>query len=531
MLTIFTDIWSIAVTLGNQITVSKTVNIFGDQAGKLILYCKYFKYLFSASGGAGSGRFLLWSALLFFMVLGISACAPFAPAARSPQELASVPASYSIKQAVSEPQKRWWETFNDNELNGFIEEALAGNQNLASYWARLSKAQALAVKAGADFSPSVSGEADASYSRSHNTDNSTVRTVENENYSIGLVAGYEIDLWGRIRAEVQSEELTAAASRQDLNSAAVTIAAEVAERWARIIAQRQQKNLLLKQLEANKTYLDLVELRFRKSLASALDVMQQRQLVERVKAQMPLIEMEERLLLDELSVLMGRQPYDAPRFERHSLPDLDSPPDAGIPAGLLEFRPDIRAAYHRLAAADQNLAAARADRLPALRLTGSAAYSSDELDELFDNWLANFAAGLTAPLIDGGRRKAEVIYTESAVQEQLAAYRQTVLTAVREVESSLVREEKISENIQGIENQLAAARTALDEAGFRYTNGLIDYLPVLTQLLSVQNLELDLIARRTDLIIARIDLYRAIGGTWTEELEAPDMEKMSKTGN
>ena len=490
-----------------------------------------FKYLFWANRVAGSSRWQLLLALLFFLIQAASACAPFAPAARSPLEVAPVPTAYSIKEAVSEPQKRWWETFGDDELNGFIEEALSGNQNLASYWARLSKAQALAAKAGADFIPSVSGEADASYSRNNRTENSAALKTENENYSLGLVASYEIDLWGRIRAEAQSAELAAAASRQDFNGAAVTIAAEVAERWARIIAQRQQKNLLLKQLDANKTYLDLVELRFRKSLASALDVMQQKQLVERVKAQIPLIEMEEQLLLNELSVLMGRQPYDAPSFARYALPELDSPPAAGIPAQLLEFRPDILAAYHRLAAADQDLAAARADRLPALRLTGSAGYSSDELDRLFDNWFANFAAGLTAPLIDGGRRRAEVLYSESAVQEQLAVYRQTVLNAVREVESSLVREEKIRENIQGIENQLEAARTALEEAGFRYRNGLIDYLPVLTQLLSVQNLELDLIARRTDLLIARMDLYRSIGGTWTEELVPPDMEKLSKTGN
>ncbi len=465
------------------------------------------------------------------MVFGISSCAPFAPVARAPQELAPVPSSYSIGEAVSDPHKRWWESFGDEELNTFIEEALSGNQNLASYWARLSKVQALAAKAGAGFIPTVNGEAAAAYSRSRNTDNSTARTVENENYSFGLVASYEIDLWGRIRAETQAAEISAFASRQDLNGAAITIAAEVAERWARIISQRQQKDLLLKQLAANKTYLELVELRFRKSLASALDVMQQKQLVERVKSQMPLIEMEERLLLNELSVLLGRQPYDAPSFERHLLPEPDSPPAAGIPSQLLEFRPDVLAAYHRLAAADQDLAAAQADRLPALRLTGSAAYSSDKLDRLFDNWLANLAAGLTAPLIDGGQRLAEVLYSESAVQEQLAVYRQTVLTAVREVESSLIREEKIRENIQGIENQLEAARTALEEAGFRYRNGLIDYLPVLTQLLSVQNLELDFIARRTDLLIARIDLYRSIGGTWTEELVQPGMEKLSETGN
>jgi NodT family efflux transporter outer membrane factor (OMF) lipoprotein len=444
--------------------------------------------------------------------------------------VAPVPVSYSLKDTISEPQQRWWETFGDNDLNGFVEEALSGNQNLVSYWARLGKANALAAKAGADLIPSVSGEAGASYFRSHRDEGSPDKTIDTENYNLGLVASYEVDIWGRIRAATQAANLSVLASRQDLNGAAITIAAEVAERWARIISQRQQKSLLQRQLAVNETYLDLVELRFRKSLASALDVMQQKQLVERIKAQMPLIEMEERLLLDELAVLLGRQPYDGPPFERQTLPELIAPPAAGIPAQLLEFRPDILAAYYRLSAADQDLAAAQADRLPALRLTGGAAYDSDELAGIFDNWLLNLAAGMTAPLIDGGRRRAEVFYAESGVQEQLAAYRQTVLTAVREVESALIREQKIRENITGIENQLEAAQTALSEAGFRYTNGLIDYLPVLTQLLSVQNLEFDLITRRTELLIARMDLYRAIGGTWTDELAPADQDKISKTG-
>lgn len=487
----------------------------------------------SESGGkAPAVRRTFWGPLLLvFLAQALYSCAPFAPAARAPQELvAPLPLSYSLQDTISEPQQRWWETFGDNELNRFIEEALSGNQDLAVYWARLGKANALAVKAGADFIPSASGEANGSYARSRSGEASSGATTETENYSLGLVASYEVDIWGRIRAATQSANLSAAASRQDLNGAAITIAAEVAERWARIISQRQQKILLQRQLAVNETYLDLVGLRFQKSLASALDVMQQRQLVERVKAQMPLIEMEERLLLNELAVLLGRQPYNVSPLEGHTLPELDAPPAAGIPAQLLELRPDILSAYYRLAAADQNLAAARADRLPALRLTGGASYGSDELDGLFDNWLLNLAAGITAPLIDGGRRRAEVSYTESGVREQLAAYRQTVLNAVREVESALIREEKIRENIKGIENQLEAAQTALSEANFRYTNGLIDYLPVLTQLLSVQNLEFDLVARRTELLIARMDLYRAIGGTWANELVLPGEDKISNTG-
>jgi len=467
---------------------------------------------------------------IVLLVPAVYACAPFAPASRIPQDVAPVPESYSIKSTISQTQQRWWETFDDDDLNGFVEEALAGNQNLTAYWARLAKAEALAVKAGANLVPTVTGEADAAHSRSSGAGDASGGSTESEKYSLGLMASYEVDLWGRIRAETQAAKLSALASRQDLNGAAITIAAEVAERWARIIAQRQEKVLLQHQLAVNETYLELVELRFRKSLASALEVLQQKELVERVKARVPLIEMEERLLLNEMAVLLGRYPYDGPSFTRQTLPELDSLPAGGLPVQLLEFRPDILAAFHRLAAADQDLAAAQADRLPALRLTGSGAYSGDDLSRIFDNWLVNLAAGITAPLLDGGRRRAEVSYAESGVLELLAVYRQTALNAVREVENALVREKKIRENITGIENQLKAAQTALEEAGFRYTNGLIDYLPVLTQLLSVQNLEFDLIGRRTDLLVARMNLYRTIGATWTDELAPPNKDKISKTG-
>ena len=466
---------------------------------------------------------------LLFMVLaflGSYACSPFAPADRAPQEVAPVADSYSTRSALSDPQQRWWETFGDDELNGFIDEALSGNQNLAAYWARFGKAEALARKAGAGRVPALTGEAEGAYKRSGGDGGS----AESGSYSLGLMASYEVDLWGRVRAEARSAELSAMATRQDVKGAAVTIAAEVADRWVQIIARRQQKALLESQLAVNETYLDLVELRFRKSLASALDVMQQRELVERVKARVPLIEMEERLRLNELAVLLGRQPYDGPALTRQTLPDPGSPPAAGIPAELLESRPDILAAYHRLAAADQDLAAARADRLPALRLTGSGAYNGDRLESIFDNWLTNLAAGIAAPLLDGGRRRAAVSAAGSGVLELLADYRQTVLDAVREAEAALVREAKIRENITGIENQLQAARTALEEAGFRYANGLIDYLPVLTQLLSVQNLEFDLIGRKAELLIARMNLYRAIGASWADNLAPPEQHEISKTG-
>lgn len=476
-----------------------------------------YRYLPSGINQAAMSRVFRWFLLIAFLAQALTSCTPFAPAARLGQEETPLPDSFSIKDSIQDPKQRWWETVGDEELNSFVDEALTDNQTLLSYWARLEKAQAQARKEGADLKPSLAGAAGASYTRIE-TDNSS---VENENYSIGLVAGYEVDLWGRIRATNESALLSAEASREDLNTVAMTVAAEVTERWVAILSQRLQRQLLGQQLSNNETYLELVELRFRKSLASALDVFQQRQLVERNKAQLPLIEMQKRMLENQLAVLLGRMPNQSPVITRQELPVLDAVPDAGIPVELLQNRPDIVAAFKRLEAVDQDLAAARADRLPALRLTGSVAYDSDKLEKVFDNWIANLGASLTAPIFDGGRRKAEVDINEAAVQQQLAEYRQLVLSAVREVEDALISETKIREHVVATENQLQAGKNALKEAGSRYLKGLNDYLPVLTQLLSVQSLENDLIRRHEDLLVARISLYRAIGGSWTDELSPP----------
>ncbi len=455
-----------------------------------------------------------------FAASSLLSCSPFTAPDRSITHKIT-PDTFSLGAAASTPEQKWWRIFSSPELNSLVDEALAENLSLRAYWARLDKARFLAVKAGSTLYPSVSGDASAAYSRNHFEGGSIAGSSESKVFSLGLAASYELDLWGRVQAVAESADLAVRATREDLNSAAMTVTAEVARRWIGNIARKQEAQLLQQQLETNQTYLELVELRFRKSLASALDVMQQKQLVERVKAQIPLVEMQEELLRNELAVLTGKMPHEFSGTAGQTLPDLSSVPAGGVPAHLLENRPDIQAAYNRLAAADQDLVVARADRLPAIRLTGSAAYNSDELDRLFDNWLLNLAASLTAPLLDGGRRKAEVGVAKAAVEEHLALYHQTVLTAVQEVEESLVREKRIREHISRTEQQLLAAKAALSEARSRYMNGLNDYLPVLTQLLSVQNLEMDLVSRKEDLFGARISLHRAIGGTWTGELTQP----------
>ena len=219
--------------------------------------------------------------------------------------------------------------------------------------------------------------------------------------------------------------------------------------------------------------------------------------------------------MHELAVLLGRPPRADLALNQKKMPTVGPLPPLGLPADLLAARPDVQAAGMRLQVADWQLAEARANRLPALSIGAGAQYGPEELDLLFDTWLLSLAANLTAPIFDAGRRAAEVDRVQATVDENLWAYRRVVLTAVKEVEDALERETRQREHIEALKAVMTAARRGLEEALARYRRGLSDYLPVLTQLIAVQDLERDMIEQREALIRYRIGLYRALGGSWS----------------
>jgi len=456
--------------------------------------------------------------ILITIVVMLASCS-LKPQVRENPE-GELPKSFSLTPKEADQPERWWETFQDPELNRLVEQAFSGSLTLKEAWARLKQAQAVTVQAGASLYPDLSLTTGAARTRQR-TDNgsrlgSSTQTIED--YSLGLVSGYELDLWGRIRSEQQASLLEATATREDLNTAAMTLAAEVTENYLNILSQRMQKRLLEEQLKTNLIYLELVELRFRKSMASALDVFQQQQIVEQIKTKIPPVEATEALLMHELALLLGKLPLTAIPISGEALPEAAEMPATGLPADLLATRPDVRAAGLRLQGADWDVAAARANRLPAIRLSAGASYGAGELDLLFDNWMMALAGNLTAPLFDGNQRVAEVDRTRAVADEKLSAYRRTVLTAIKEVEDALISEEKQRQHIDALDRQIIAARNALNEARERYRKGMNDYLPVLTQLLAVQGLERDIIQQKTQLLSYRVSLYRALGGAWTNRM-------------
>ncbi|MGA6924440.1 MAG: efflux transporter outer membrane subunit [Desulfosarcina sp.] len=447
----------------------------------------------------------------------LTSCSPFTPLA-VPDAPGNLPDAYALYSGKIDPSQPWWESVGSPELNRLIDEALSGSFSLKEAWARLQQARARAVQAGADLYPQLDANASAETAR-RRAEAMPDGSRAGENYGLGLVGSYELDLWGRIGSQREAALLDVDATRADLYTAAVTLAAEVANRWVRIVSQRLQLQLLERQLENNLTFLELIELRFRKAMVSALDVFQQKQAVESVRAQIPLVLARTQLLMHELAVLMGRPPRADLNLAQTAMPDIGQLPAVGLPADLLANRPDVRAAGMRLGASQWQVAAARANRLPALQFTAGAQYGRDSLDLLFDTWLLSLAANLTAPIFDGGRRAAEVDRTRARADENLWAYRRTVMTAVKEVEDALVGENRQREHIMGLKVVQETARNGLEEAVGRYRNGLSDYLPVLTQLLAVQELERNLISQQEQLILFRVGLHRALGGAGIDDVE------------
>lgn len=411
----------------------------------------------------------------------------------------------------------WWEDFDDPELTGLINRALSDNFTLKGVWSRFDQAYSLHRMARAARAPLVSLDAGAGRARS------VVATspIYSDQFSLNLATSYEIDLWGKLESLEAAAQHDLKASRGDVETMAMTLAAQVAGLWFSIIEQQAHLDLLAAQLTLAQTYLDLVELRFSQGMASALDVYQQRQQVVSTRAKIPLSEARLKVQQHQLATLLARPPNAEICLLKNILPDLPPLPESGILADLMERRPDLRAARERVESADQRVAAAASEQLATLRITGRSGYQNSEAGDLFELWNGSITAATQLILADGGRREADLNRSRAVTTAAIHSYAQAVLQAMQEVENSLVQENKQGTYLEALEEQLAITRETLEEARARYINGLNDYLPVLVALQSLQQLERTILTARRELISYRVQLYQALGGSWTTRLQPP----------
>jgi NodT family efflux transporter outer membrane factor (OMF) lipoprotein len=444
-----------------------------------------------------------------------------------------VPEGFAAEAAEREgdgpgAEDRWWKSFEDAELDRLVASAFSENLDLRAAYARLAAASAASRVAWAGYVPQVSASGDVQNSRSvfnfgegGPTGAGGAFDVEQSQVNLQAALSYEVDLWGRVWGQARAGDADLAASESDLATMYITVSANVADTWLQVIEQRATLDLLARQLEVNRTYLELTELRFRQGLASSLDVFQQRQQMQAIEAQIPPARAQLAVLENQLAVLLGKPP-GAVEVERRELPEVPPLPEVGLPAELLQNRPDVQAARLRVVAADHRVGAAIANRFPRLTLSASGGFRGFDVAEgLFDNWLYNLVAGLTQPLTDQVRLAAEEARARAQLEEQVASYGRTVLTALREVEDVLARDARQAELVEEIQTQVEIARSTLEEARRRYRNGLSEYLPVLDALEALQSAEQELLAAERQRLSFRVQLCRALGGSWMKDAPAP----------
>jgi NodT family efflux transporter outer membrane factor (OMF) lipoprotein len=434
----------------------------------------------------------------------------------------TLPATYSNGAATNVviSVDRWWLNFKDPDLDQLVQQALANNWTLQQAWARLEQAAAAARQAGAGRWPELTVEGSARRAQTL-VSQPEPGTITANQFALGLAASYELDLWGRVASLDRAARAEYRATRDDLETAAISLAAGVADAWFALKAQETSLSLLRDQIDVSADYVRLTELRFGKGQATALDVYQQRQQEASLRSLLPQAEASAAVLRHQLALLLGRFPRAELPEPSAQLPDLPPRPALGVPADLLVQRPDVRAALQRLEAADQRVAAAVANRLPTIRLSGGAGYQSTEASDLFDEWIWNLLGNAVGPVIDAGSRRAQADGTRAQARAQAASAAGTVLEAMKDVEDALVQEARQAETVAQQEAELHIAEQTLKQSLERYRKGLIEYLPVLTALNSKQALERELINGRRQLLSYRIQLYRALGGEWTLELTDP----------
>jgi NodT family efflux transporter outer membrane factor (OMF) lipoprotein len=461
--------------------------------------------------------------IILFMTAGLMTAVFFGGCAQP--EPKPVDLSFDLPEAFSfaggeRLSAKWWQSFDDRQLDALIEQALSDNFSIRSAWDRLTAAEQIAIKAGTDVYPSVNYSVGAERTR-RETGNVTSYTSE---YSAGLTALYEVDLWGRIRSSQQAAKLDVRAAQEAVNVAAVTLSASIAKTWYQLAEAKQKSQVISVQLETNRKVLEVIKLQFRQGLAGAADVFRQEQLAESSRGQ--LIQSEETVVLlqHQLSVLLGQPPALRWADDTIELVALGQMPVVDVPAVVIQRRPDVRAAFTAVQAADRRTAAAIADQYPTISLSATVATSTDRVNDLFDDWLANIAANLTGPLIDAGLRKAEVERTKAVLSETINTYSQTVLEALQEVEDAINQEHYQRQTVENLQKQLALSRKVYDRIRQRYIKGQADYLRVLETLVSQQTLEQRELAARRVLVERRIDVCRAVAGSW--ELVRPENAKL-----
>jgi multidrug efflux system outer membrane protein len=422
------------------------------------------------------------------------------------------------------PKGEWWVVFNDPVLNRLETEAVNHNQNLQAVVARVDQARAAARLTRSEFFPTLA--LDPAFSRQRTSGHLPtpipiqVPSAYINTFSLPLDLSYEVDLWGRVRRSFEAARAQAQASVADYQNTLLTLTADVAVDYFLLRSQELETTTLRSTVALRNESVVLLQARVAAGAIPESDLARAKTELATVKEDLADALRRKAETVDALALLCGAP---ASSFEVAEQPGVPSPPavPAGLPSLLLERRPDIAGAERRLAAKNAEIGVARAAYFPVLRLTGQAGYLSAEASDLFEwnNRVWSIGPSISLPLFNAGRTAADVKRAEGEYQEDLAVYRQTVLTAFKEVEDSLAQIRFRNDQAAAQTEALGSAKRVAELARVRYQAGATSYLEVVDAERTVLQQQQQEAQLQSERFAATVRLIKALGGGWANELE------------
>ena len=437
----------------------------------------------------------------------------------------TVPGTYrgAIPQEATQPaaesigDQKWWEVFQDPQLQDLIHTALQQNYDVRIAATRILQAQAQVGITRADQLPTISGGVEAVNQRSARS--KFFPAFETSSNQVDLSLAWELDFWGKYRRATESARANLLATQWARQAVISTLVSDVAAAYFQLRELDLELEISRRTLASRRDSLQLTQTLASGGATSMLDVRQAEQLVFTAAETIP--DLERRIEQQEnfLSILLGNNPGPITRgtklTEQPHAPEIP----AGLPSSLLERRPDIRQAEAQLIAANAQIGVAKAAYFPQITLTASGGYQSSALTSLFTGpaGLWNFGGSLVQPIFTGGRIRSNVKFTEARQQEAALIYQQTVQQAFRGVSDALVEYRKDREFREQQEQLTFSAQDAARLSETRYRGGATSYLEVLTNETNYFDAELGLAQAQLNELVALVRIYRNLGGGWQEQ--------------
>jgi NodT family efflux transporter outer membrane factor (OMF) lipoprotein len=448
-----------------------------------------------------------------------------------PEDWTAANPEAQIESRITE-EASWWTQFGDTNLDTLVLDALARNHDLLAAAARLEAATAQARIAGADLYPQIGAGINAARGKNNFIGlpipggEGQVLTVTSQSFGASLNLSWEVDLWGRLRAQKNAAVSQVSASQADYAGARLSLAGQTAKAWFAVLEARQQTELARSTVDSRRLSRERIERRYLLGTRPALELRFATTQQAAAEASLAFRQRQLDLVLRQLDLLLSRYPdgeLDLALIDS-SLPEPPVAIPAGLPSELVSRRPDLVAADHRLAAAGFDVKRARASLYPRLSLTGSTGTLSAEIEDLLDDDLSvwSLAGGLLQPIFQGGRLRGGVELSEARYREIAERYVQQVLRAFSEVELALAAERFL------VDQERALAEAALQSiaseklAENRYDAGLQDYLSYLEAQRNSFLAQSELLSARRQRLAARVDLYLALGGDYLAAETAAD---------